>query len=286
MSRVVITGGSGKLGRACIRELLDYGYEVVNVDYVPPREPLCRFLRVDLTDYGQVFETLADIDGTNLTADAIVHLAAIVPGTATSAHLFHNNVVCSFNVFWAAHKANIKNIVWASSEALQGVPFSNSPPYVPIDEDYPPLPETAYALCKLVEENIAQQICRWDPELKMIGLRFSYVTEPTEYAEFAQVRNNPKLQTWNLWSYVDVRDCAQAVRLALGYSAKGFDTFLIAASDSIMNEPNEQLLEKYFPNVPHKRVLEPHESLVSCERAKRLLGYQAHFSWRDEGSTE
>jgi nucleoside-diphosphate-sugar epimerase len=284
MSRVVITGGSGKLGQACIRELLDYGYEVINVDYAPPREPLCRFLKVDLTDYGQVFETVADIDDTNRAVDAVVHLAAIVPGGATSAHLFHNNAACSFNVFWAARKANIKNMVWASSEALQGVPFSNPPPYVPIDEDYPPLPETAYALCKLVEEDIAKQICRWDPELKMIGLRFSYVIEPTEYAEFEQVRNNPNLQTWNLWSYVDVRDCAQAVRLALEYSAKGFDTFLIAASDSIMNASNEELLAKYFPNVPHKRVLEPHESLVSSARAKQLLGYQAHFSWRDEAS--
>ena len=36
MKSVVVTGGSGKAGRAAIRELLDHGYQVMNVDTVAP----------------------------------------------------------------------------------------------------------------------------------------------------------------------------------------------------------------------------------------------------------
>ena len=50
MTRVVITGGSGKIGRASVKELLAHGYEVINLDIAPPREQLCRFTRVDFTD--------------------------------------------------------------------------------------------------------------------------------------------------------------------------------------------------------------------------------------------
>ena len=33
--KVVITGGSGKAGRAVVRELLEAGHDVLNVDLVP-----------------------------------------------------------------------------------------------------------------------------------------------------------------------------------------------------------------------------------------------------------
>ena len=108
MTRVVITGGSGKVGRASTKELLRPGYEVINLDVSPPGEQLCRFTRVDFTDYGQVFEALSDLDGAYRGVDAVVHLAAIPgPGNAANAHLFHNNSTSSFNVFWAARKAGI-----------------------------------------------------------------------------------------------------------------------------------------------------------------------------------
>jgi nucleoside-diphosphate-sugar epimerase len=282
MTRVVITGGSGKVGRASTKELLAHGYEVINLDVAPPRETLCRFMRTDFTDYGQVFEALSDIDGGYTGVDAVVHLAAIPgPSNAPNATLFHNNSASSFNVFWAARKAGIKNVIWASSETLQGVPFDTPPPYVPMDEDYPARPESAYSLSKFLDEEMAKQFCRWDSELKMIGLRFSYVKEPTEFAQFREVQANPALQNWNLWSYVDARDCGQAVRLALEYQFTGFDTFVIAAPDTIMIQTNAELLAQYFPDVPLKREIAPHESLLSSDKAKRVLGYQPTYSWRE-----
>ena len=62
MKRVLVTGGSGKAGRACVRELLEHGYEVINVDAVSPSEALCPFVEADLTDFGQALEALSGVD--------------------------------------------------------------------------------------------------------------------------------------------------------------------------------------------------------------------------------
>lgn len=282
MTRVVVTGGSGKLGRATIYDLVENGYEVVNLDLAPPPDPQARFIRVDLTDYGQVIEALLGVDAAYDGVDALVHLAAIPgPGQATNPRTYANNVLSTFNVFSAATRAGVENIVWASSETLLGLPFDVPPPYVPIDEQVPRSPETAYALGKLIDEVVAEQFCRRHPELKLIGLRFSNIREPAEFGELAQVHRDPRLQTWNMWSYIDVRDGAQAVRRALEYPVRGFDVFIIASPDTIMTQSSAELLAAYFPQVALRRELGTHESLLSSDKAKRLLGFAPRYSWRD-----
>ena len=112
-----------------------------------------------------------------------MHLAAIpAPGQHTNAVTFRNNILSTYNVFEAARKLEIRNLVWASSETVLGLPFDQPPPYAPLDEEYPARPETAYSLSKSLGEEMARQFCRWDPELKIIGLRFSNVMEPADYA--------------------------------------------------------------------------------------------------------
>ena len=116
MTRVVVTGGSGKAGRACVRDLLAHGYEVASVDLLPPAEPLCPFTRVDLTDFGQAVEALSSIDDRIKGVDAVVHLAAIrAPGLYPNAVTFAANTVSTYNVFEAARRLGVTDIVWASS---------------------------------------------------------------------------------------------------------------------------------------------------------------------------
>jgi nucleoside-diphosphate-sugar epimerase len=199
MKRVLVTGGSGKAGRACVRDLLEHGYKVINVDAVPPGEALCPFVEADLTDFGQVVEALSGVDSRHDEVDAVVHLAAIpAPGRSTNAVTFRNNILSTYNVFEAARKLEIRNLVWASSETVLGLPFDEPPPYAPLDEEYPARPETAYSLSKFLGEEMAQQFCRWDPELKIIGLRFSNVMEPADYARFPSFDTDPQSRKWNL----------------------------------------------------------------------------------------
>lgn len=283
MKRVVVTGGSGKVGRACVNDLLEHGYAVVNVDIAPPREQNCPFTQIDLTDLGQVMEALSGIHDRYSGVDAVVHLAAIpAPGLRANATIFKNNSLSTYNIFSAARILGIKDIVMASSETVLGLPFDTPPPYVPVDEDYPGRPETSYALSKLLEENMAQQFCRWQPDMKIIALRFSNVMEPHDYARFPSFDADARLRKWNLWAYIDARDAAQAIRKSLEYAPRGFDVFIIANADSVMTRPNAELLAEVFPNVPVKREFAPNETLLSIEKARRILGYEPQFSWRNE----
>ena len=280
--RVVVTGGSGKLGRAVVDELATHGYDVAIVDAAPPRDARSRFTRIDLTDYGQVVEALSRIDDRYDHVDAVVHLAAIPgPGNATNAATFANNVVSTYNVFAAARAAGVRNVVWASSETVLGLPFDEPPPYLPVDEDVPWRPQPTYSLGKVLDEEMARQFCRWDPDLKIIGLRFSNVMEPADYAQFPSWNDDPTVRKWNLWSYIDARDGAQAVRRALEHEARGMDVFIIANADTVMSRPNEELVRITFPNVPIRRPLGEHDTLLSIDKARRVLGYSPEHSWRD-----
>ena len=128
---------------------------------------------------------------------------------------------------------------------------------------------------------MARQFCRWDPELKMIGLRFSNVMEPADYAQFPSWNDDPSIRRWNLWSYIDARDGAQAVRRALEHDARGMDVFIIANADTVMSRPNDELVRATFPDVPIRRPLGEHDTLLSIDKARRVLGYEPQHSWRD-----
>ena len=280
--RVVVTGGSGKVGRACVDDLLRHGYEVANVDTIPPARGNCPFVRADLADFGQAYEVLSEIDDRYRGVDALVHLAAIpAPGKEPNSVSFKVNVLSTYNVFEAARRQKIRNVVWASSETVLGLPFDKPPPYAPLDEDYPGRPETAYSLSKYLGEQMAEQFARWDSGLKIVGLRFSNVMEPADYARFPGYDGDARLRKWNLWGYIDARDAAQAIRKALEAPIKGAEVFIIANADTVMSRPNAELMAETFPDVPLKEGVGPNATLLSIDKARRVLGYEPQHSWRD-----
>jgi nucleoside-diphosphate-sugar epimerase len=276
---VVVTGGSGKLGRVVVSSLAADGYEVVNADRTPGPGT---FVRCDLSDYGQIVELLSGIEDRYDAVDALVHLAAVpAPGLIPNAATFTHNMVATHNVFAAARLAGIRNVVWASSETVLGLPFTETPPpYFPVDEDYPARPNSSYSLVKHLEEQMAAQLCRWDPALKMIGLRFSNVMVPSDYDRFGAFSADPSLRAWNAWGYIDARDGAQAVRLALESDLVGTEVFVIANADTVMTRPSADLAASVFPSVPVRRELGEHETLLSIDKARRMLGYSPRFTWR------
>jgi nucleoside-diphosphate-sugar epimerase len=284
MTRVVVTGGSGKLGRACVRDLVEHGYEVINADIAPSPDDLATFLQVDLEDFGETVQALGGVDDRYDRVDAVVHLAAIpAPGLAPNQTVFRLNTMSTYNIFEAARRLGIKNVVWASSETVLGLPFDEPPPYIPVDEEYPGRPESAYSLSKLVGETMAEQFCRWDPELKIACLRFSNVMYPEDYAEFPSFDGDATARKWNLWAYIDARDGAQAIRLALEAPITGAERFVIANADGVMSRPNPELVSEVFAGVEFRaQGVEGNETLLSIDKARRLLGYEPAHSWRDE----
>lgn len=279
--KIAVTGGSGKLGRSVVARLKDDGHDVVNLDRAGTRER--GFIAIDLTDYGQVVDAILGIDEVNQTGfDAIVHLGAIpAPAILPDVATFHNNILSTYNVFQAARRAGIKRVVYASSETVLGLPFDIDPPYIPVDEEYPARPESTYSLVKHLEETMAKELVRWDPTLSITAFRFSNVMNPDDYAEFPSFDSDATLRKWNLWGYIDGRDGAQAVAKALENAKPGFEAYIIAAADTVMSRPSAELAAEVFPNVSLAREVSGTETLLSIDKAKRLLGYAPEHSWRD-----
>ncbi|WP_136709508.1 NAD(P)-dependent oxidoreductase [Agromyces sp. H66] len=282
--RIIVTGGTGKLGRTVVRTLQEEGHEVWNLDLHGRRGG---FIRVEMTDYGQVVDAIAGVDDRHAGVDAIVHLAAIpAPGLEGDAATFHNNMLATYNVFQAARRLGIRRIVYASSETVLGLPFDTPPPYIPVDEEYPARPESTYSLVKHLEEQLAIELVRWDPALSITALRFSNVMDPDDYEAFGSFDADATLRKWNLWGYIDARDGAQAVSLALAKAGPGFERFIIAAADTVMSRPNAELVAEVFPDVPVRGDLGVNDTLLSIEKARRLLGYEPRHSWRDESRSD
>jgi nucleoside-diphosphate-sugar epimerase len=274
MNKIVVTGGSGKAGRAVVRDLIEHGYDVLNVDLAPPADPISPFLRIDLTDFGQTVEALKN-------ADAVVHLAAIpAPGLVSDEKTFSINMSSTYNVFSAATLLKLKRVVWASSETTLGLPFDDPPPdYAPIDELHRLLPQSSYALSKVLSEEMARHFSRWSG-IPFVGLRFSNIMEPHDYQRFASFQSDARLRKWNLWGYVDARDVAQSCRLGLEADIQGAESFIIASADTVMERSNRDLMAEVFPGVPLREGTGDHDTLLSVEKAREMLGFQPGSWWR------
>jgi nucleoside-diphosphate-sugar epimerase len=285
---IIVTGGSGKVGRACVKDLMENGYKVASIDLArpaglsnPPKPTDVNFTRADITDFGDVMAAFSGINGrVEEPVTGIVHLGAIAsPGEAPDHVIFEVNTVSTYNVFEAARRLQIRNVVWASSETVYGIPYVGGPQYVPVDEEIE-LPHWSYSLSKLMGEKLAEQFARWDKRTKIIGLRFSNVQEPHDYANFAEYAKDVRSRHFNLWTYIDARDAAQAIRLSLESKLTGAHVFGIANSNSVMTHHNDKLLDEVFPGTKRKRQLQPNESLISIEKAQRVLGYKPKYDWR------
>lgn len=276
MQKIIVTGGSGKAGRAVIQDLTDHGYTVRNVDLAASPNPDVPSLIADLTDYGQTVDALAGYD-------AVVHLAAIpAPNIQPSAATFRTNITSTYNVFQAAVTLGMQRVVWASSETTLGLPFDREQPdYAPIDEGQTPLPESSYALSKVLGEEMAQQFNRWSG-MPIVGLRISNIMEPHDYARFATWQDDLTIRKWNLWGYVDARDVAQACRKSLTADVTGAEVCIIAAADTCMTTPNADLMAAVYPDVPIQGELGEHDTLLSIARARVILGYEPEYSWREQ----
>ncbi len=272
--KVVVTGASGKAGRAVVRDLVEHDHDVLAVDLVSSPESPAPTLLADLTEFGQTAECLAG-------AEAVVHLAAIpAPRIHTEETTFRTNMLSTYNVFEAARLLGLPRVVWASSETILGLPFEREQPaYAPIDEEHPSYPQSSYALSKLLSEELGRQLHRWTG-VPYVALRFSNIMDPDEYERFPSFWDDPRLRRWNLWGYVDARDVAQSCRLALEADV-GSEHFIVAAADTVMNRPRRDLMAEVFPSVPYEPPAGDFDTLLSIEKARRLLGYEPGHSWRD-----
>jgi nucleoside-diphosphate-sugar epimerase len=277
MKKIIVTGGSGRLGQLVIRELLSHDCEVLSLDRVRPATALCPTWVADLRRSGDLYEALAGAYG-------VVHLGAYqAPGLAPDSEVFSNNVTATYNVLQACGDLAVKKIVVASSTAAFGFIYAARamlPEYLPLDEQHPSRPHDCYGLSKLVGELSADSAARVHPELSIASLRFPGVVFDFSYESLRERWKNPGARANTSWAYIDGRDAATACRLALDAAFTGHEVMIAAAPNSSMKEPTDDLIAQHLARgIPTKTAGGGNWSGVSSAKAQKVLGFRAQFSW-------
>ncbi|MBP1994275.1 NAD-dependent epimerase/dehydratase family protein [Paenibacillus eucommiae] len=284
MKRVAVTGGNGILGSQVVDHLSKRGYVSVILDRNEGisgkhRHHDVHVKSVDLNDYAAVEQALEG-------CDALIHIAAIPDPAHHSPHVvFANNTVSTFHVLEAAAKHGIQKTVIASSESAYGFPWATkplSPFFVPVDESHPLIPEDCYGISKAVNEVTAEGFHR-RTGMQVVCLRLSSILNKAGYLYFQSCLAKPEELRRVLWSYVDIRDAAEACVLAVEREGLGCTALNIAADDTFNDRKSQELLRVYFPDVIDIRspYIE-YEAFYSNAKAKELLGWQPAHYWRDE----
>lgn len=271
--KIAITGGSGRVGKAVVRELNRGGHDIFVFDMKNPVEKDTKFIKGNMLNINDCRKALENIE-------IIVHLGAIPNLNFYSSEVvFNNNVTGTFNLYKAATDAGIKKIVQASSNVIYGLYPGDAPLYLPIDEEHPVRPASdGYTLSKKVCEEIAQNFAR-QYGLSTALMRIAVVVCPESMEEFRHF-----LFTREWWMYVCVEDVAQAFRLAVeAEGLKKIEAFNISAADNGTELDSLDLIKKEWgDNVIYlKKDIKGRETLYDYTKAKFYLGYEPKFSWKD-----
>ena len=275
---IVVTGAAGRLGRRVVQLLVDQNREVLATDQVDANDLPVEFVRCDLVDANAVEGILKD-------SEAVVHMGAIPgPMREDPKVIFDNNVASTFNVMMSAAELGLRRVVFSSSAFGMGWAHDGNafvPLYLPLDEEHPMMPFEPYGLSKQVGEDIGRMIAR-SSDTTVVSLRFTNVALPEVQSEFpwpAPTPENPL--TLVMWAYADARDVAEAHVLALDAEIEEYEAFLIAQPSSRFKEPTIDLVKNNFGDrVEIREGLSGTASVISTEKAQRLLGWRPRYDWR------
>lgn len=279
LDRVLVTGAAGKVGRAVTRLLTERGTRVtaLSIGYPQPLDA-DRVLVGDTTDEQAVATAL---DGVT----AVVHLAAMPGRDAGEPYdVYRTNVNSTFNVLSQAARRGIRRAVIASSINAFGVPMNQHdvmPAYFPIDEEIPTDIDDWYSLSKHSDELTAQMVARhWG--MAVAALRFPLIdSEEGLRRTVERLKADPAVARKEGWSYLDLRDAAEAVYRALVGEWHGCHVVGLSAVDTLLDWPTAELLRDHAPTVPLRFAPSARSALIDTAKAWQLFGFSPRHSVHD-----
>ena len=296
---VLVTGGSGRLGRSVVTGLAEAGYDVVSVDRAPvPHGVFPAHIRQEAANLlapgvaRSVMETHRP--------DAVIHLAAIaVPFSAPEDVILQTNSQLALQVMGAATDLGVGRIITASSPTVlgYGAPAGWMPDAFPLNEQTTPKPWNAYALSKLLAEQTMRMFAAAQGDrIRYAAFRPCYVISPEEWAGAPTQQGNtvverlddPALSAPAIFNYVDARDVADFLDVLLQSMDRipNAETFFVGAADALAREPLSELIPRYLPAVGALAgKLHGTSPAFSIDKARQLLGWEPKRSWRTELAT-
>ncbi len=268
--QILVTGNQGLIGRAVTARLREAGDHVTGFD------------RADGHD-------ILDPDALAAAArgcDAVVHTAALLGRPWDKPHdIMTVNVTGTWNALAAARAAGARRVVSFSSVNALGIFSGNgTPDYLPIDDAHPARATTAYGISKRLGEEMCRCFTR-DTGIPTICLRPPWVSDDRrKAAELAKRAANPEAEWSPFWEYgawVDVRDLAECVHLALRCPDPGHLTALVIADDVASPTPAMELANRLLPGMPWRgpALGEPRAALVKSDVARLSFGWRPRHRW-------
>ena len=276
MKRIVVTGAKGGTGTGIVSVLRDRGYDVLGIDLHD------RSIQGD-PDYVQL--DLRNAEGVNdvfAGAAGVIHFGS-PPGDSwfSTTEAFHHVAVAGFHVFQAAKNVGIKRIAWASSIEVYGdLPRH---PSLPITEQSPIAPPGIYGCSKLLLERLAVDYCRWHG-MSIAGFRLTRIIYDNDFgrAKLKRFVDDEQLGSDCIWSYIDARDVGTACLAWLESDLQGAEVFNLAAGNVHQDVPVADLLKRHgYASFDVPRIDDPHQTLFSTEKFRRMTGWSEEYNWKD-----
>jgi nucleoside-diphosphate-sugar epimerase len=272
--RVAVTGGSGRVGRFVVRELVARGHQVVNLDRKQPAESCGRFVFLDLSRRELVQPVLEQVD-------AVCHLGEL-PGVGGMSpdETYARNTAAGAVVMQTAADLKLKRVIYTSTVQVYGCwgPDFGAPRFLPMDETHPLLPNNAYSAGKVANEVYARMISErhgisvaifrlpgmQDYDLEKLDQQshvFHWLTHSTGRCE-------------GMATYLHAADAARAYALAVENPRPGCEAYHFTAPEVFSCVPIRERMLKHNPeNPPLPSDWPAFKSPVITEKARQ------HFGW-------
>jgi len=298
MTKVLVTGGSGRFAEHVVRRLRD-GYDLVLFSRSEPPEDRADlpWIQGDLNNYE---DCLRAVEGVAL----IQHLGAVPwpsdnPDTRKGVEqqgrtlppwdaTMRTNLMGTYYLMKASVEADVEAVVMTGSNCAFGHCFrmTDRPfpiEYLPLDEEHPSDIMGSYCYTKWAGEELLAWFTR------AYGIR-TFVTRPAHIRDEALRRqtaaNASPATGWSagLWGYVPSEDFAELHYLLMdrAESLPPHDVFVANALDTTALEPSRELLEKFRPDLlPVSEDMEGHQAFFSVAKAQKAVGWTPKLSWRE-----
>lgn len=168
---ILVIGGAGYIGSACVKALLDRGHTVAVLDnlshgdraYVDTR---AEFLEGDVRDKNILSDACR-----RHQFDTVLHFAALKAAGASEKDpmlYFSHNIGATLNVLEAMCTHHIPNLIFSSSALV----YKPMQPATAFSEDAPTDPSNVYGRAKLIDEMVIRDLLRTSKLARAVIFRF------------------------------------------------------------------------------------------------------------------